>query len=200
MEFIGFDTLYLLALAVHFAVRLIYGRNYKRIPKVDRRTDIEEWALLLAVFAGMFVAPLVHIFSSWLAFADYRLPSLLKGLGAVLFVPALWLFWRSHKDLADNFTPMLEILEGHVLVTTGVYKHVRHPMYASVFLWSVAQGLVLANWVAGPLMLISFSALYWRRLPKEERQLEDGFGDTYREYRKKTGALWPAYSRSDSDM
>jgi len=37
----------------------------------------------------------------------------------------------------------------HRLVTAGVYRHIRHPMYAAIFLWCLAQGLLLPNWLAG---------------------------------------------------
>jgi protein-S-isoprenylcysteine O-methyltransferase Ste14 len=39
---------------------------------------------------------------------------------------AVWLFWRSHADLGRNWSPSLELREGHELVTEGVYRYVRH--------------------------------------------------------------------------
>jgi protein-S-isoprenylcysteine O-methyltransferase Ste14 len=36
-----------------------------------------------------------------------------------------------------------------MLVREGVYRSVRHPMYASERLWGIAQALLLQNWVAG---------------------------------------------------
>jgi len=35
------------------------------------------------------------------------------------------------------------------LIKHGVYRSIRHPMYASIWLWSLGQGLLLQNWFAG---------------------------------------------------
>jgi protein-S-isoprenylcysteine O-methyltransferase Ste14 len=34
-------------------------------------------------------------------------------------------------------------------MTHGVYRLIRHPMYAAIWLLSLAQGLLLHNWLAG---------------------------------------------------
>jgi protein-S-isoprenylcysteine O-methyltransferase Ste14 len=67
-------------------------------------------------------------------------------------------------------------------VTTGVYRHVRHPMYAAFFLWAIAQALLLPNWIAGPVGLLGFGTLFGLRVGREERMMEATFGDAYRAY------------------
>jgi protein-S-isoprenylcysteine O-methyltransferase Ste14 len=127
--------------------------------------------------------------------ADYRLsPEAREHAGWVgtgLLAAALWLFWRSHHDLGANWSPSLEIGEQHALVTRGVYRHIRHPMYASQVLWSLAQMLLLPNWVAGWGGLVSFLPLYLSRIPNEERMMLDHFGEAYREYCARTGRILP---------
>ncbi len=49
-------------------------------------------------------------------------------------VAALWLFWRSHADLGRNWSQAFELRKGHELITHGVYRVVRHPMYAAIWL------------------------------------------------------------------
>jgi protein-S-isoprenylcysteine O-methyltransferase Ste14 len=160
----------------------------------DRARKLDR-PLLALNFLGMQVLPLVYVLTDWLDFADYRLPvgaSLAAGsVGATIFVLALWLLWRSHADLGRDFSPQLQLREGHSLVTQGVFQHIRHPMYAAHLLWAVAQLLLLQNWIAGPAFLVASIPLYIARIPREEEMMEDEFGEEYRRYMERTGRVVP---------
>ena len=112
-------------------------------------------------------------------------------VGIIILAMAVWLFWRSHADLGRNWSPSLELRERHELVTEGVYRSVRHPMYASMWLWGVAQALLLQNWIAGWVSLVMFMPLYLLRVPREERMMLDEFGEEYRAYMNHTGRVIP---------
>ena len=64
-------------------------------------------------------------------------------------------------------------------------------MYASEWLWGVAQALLLQNWVAGWAGLSLFTPLYVLRVPGEERMMLDRFGEEYRAYMDRTGRVVP---------
>jgi protein-S-isoprenylcysteine O-methyltransferase Ste14 len=64
-------------------------------------------------------------------------------------------------------------------------------MYASMWLWGVAQALLLQNWVAGWAGLVSFLPLYLLRVPREERMMLDEFGGEYRAYMDRTDRVVP---------
>jgi len=66
---------------------------------------------------------------------------------------------RTVPHLRTNWSITLEVREQHRLITHGVYRRVRHPMYASLQLYSVGQALALPNWVAGPSYLVAFVIL-----------------------------------------
>jgi protein-S-isoprenylcysteine O-methyltransferase Ste14 len=76
--------------------------------------------------------PLVYVLTDWLAFADYPFSASLKTalgvLGVLIFGPALWLFWRAHRDLGAYWSPSLELSANQRLITDGVYGSIRHPM------------------------------------------------------------------------
>ena len=150
---------------------------------------------MIANLLGMQVIPLIYVFTHWLDFADYRLPawaSLVSGLlGTATFAAALWLLWKSHVDLGRNFSPELKISEDHSLVTGGVYRHIRHPMYAAHGLWGIAQALLLQNWIAGLAFLAAFLPLYIVRVPREEQMMLKHFGEEYRSYTDRTGRVIP---------
>jgi protein-S-isoprenylcysteine O-methyltransferase Ste14 len=76
-------------------------------------------------------------------------------------------------------------------VTYGVYRLIRHPMYASIWLWGIGQGLLLPNWVAGCLVLPVFAIMYFYRIPREEQMMRELFGEEYEEYMRQTGRVLP---------
>jgi protein-S-isoprenylcysteine O-methyltransferase Ste14 len=159
------------------------------------RVNGSERALLGLLPVGMFFVPAVYALTPWLDEADYRLSPEAKGwiggLGAAILAFALWLFWRSHADLGRNWSPSLQLREEHQLVTAGVYRYIRHPMYASQWLWSVAQPLLLQNWIAGWGGLLLFLPLYVLRVPREEHMMLAQFGEAYRAYMRRTGRILP---------
>ena len=157
----------------------------------DDRTRRGDFALDMLAFAGMEIIPLVYIFSSWLDFADYTLPLWASWLGVLVMVPMLWLLWKAHADLGQAWTPTVEISEQHKLVTSGVYAVIRHPIYAAIWLWGIAQALLLANWIAGLAALVLFVPLYFTRVPREEQLMLDHYGDEYRAYMGRTGRVVP---------
>jgi protein-S-isoprenylcysteine O-methyltransferase Ste14 len=145
--------IFFIGFIVYLSIRGYYARRSKQTVKVHRQIDGLEVFLLLLVIPSSALLPLLYLFTPWLSLADYRSPTFVPWLGVALIPPALWLFWRSHADLGRNWSVSLEICNEHQLVMDGVYRFVRHPMYAALFLWSVAQALVLPNWLAGCLSL-----------------------------------------------
>jgi protein-S-isoprenylcysteine O-methyltransferase Ste14 len=137
--------------------------------------------------------PLVFFFSSRLEFADYSLPIGLGILGAIFFVAAVWLIWRSHADLGRNWSPTLQIRREHGLIMAGVYRLVRHPMYAAHVLWAIGQPLIVQNWLAGWGGLVAMLPVYILRVGKEEQMMLDHFGNEYREYMNRTGRIVPRF-------
>jgi len=83
------------------------------------------------------------------------------------------------------------VRESHTLVTTGVYRHLRHPMYSGFWLMALAQLCMLPNWVAGPAGLIGFGILFFGRVDREERMMLAAFGDEYRAYMLRTKRIIP---------
>jgi len=76
-------------------------------------------------------------------------------------------------------------------VTHGVFRHIRHPMYAAHWLWGIAQVFLLQNWIAGFSMLVTFLPSYLYRGRVEEEMMIDHFGDAYCEYMARTGRIIP---------
>ena len=185
------DATFLLAFVVYTGIRHVYQKRTAGEEKTERRIDGVEKGLLAFVVLGSLLVPLLYLVAPIFDFADYSLPlyAKLSGVGVAVF--ALWLFNRSHADLGANWSATLELRRGHELVQQGVYRRMRHPMYAAIFLFGLAQLLLLENWIAGPSALVSFLPLYLVRTPREEAMMHDAFGEAYAEYAARTGRVLP---------
>jgi protein-S-isoprenylcysteine O-methyltransferase Ste14 len=188
-------SLYFLGILAEIAIRVPHEQRRRRTRMAVDRVSGSERALLGLLSVGMFFVPAVYALTSWLDGADYRLSPRTKGriggIGAAILASAVWLFWRSHADLGRNWSPSLQLREEHQLVTEGVYRSIRHPMYASQWLWSMAQPLLLQNWIAGWAGLVLFLPLYLLRVPREEQMMLERFGEAYRAYMSRTGHVVP---------
>jgi protein-S-isoprenylcysteine O-methyltransferase Ste14 len=185
------NVVFFVGFLVYLGIRAKFARQAKGNELTVRQVDGLEKALLLFTIGGSTLPIVLYLFSSWLAFADYRLPVWAPWCGVVVMLVALWLFWRSHADLGLNWSVTLEIRKEHQLITGGVYRSIRHPMYSAIWLFSLAQALLLANWFAGCAALVVFAPMYFLRTPREERMMAEVFGQEYRDYMMRTGRLWP---------
>jgi len=184
--FIGFTAAYL-------AIRGVFIHRARRQHKIDKG-DARDRLLVALVGVGQVVLPLLLLWTPALHFADRAQPFACLTLGAIAMLVGLWLFWRSHVDLGDNWSVTLEIDAQHRLVTRGVYSVVRHPMYTSFFISGLGQALLLANWIAGPAALVTVAVLVIVRVPNEEQMMITQFGNDYRDYMRRTGGVVPRLS------
>ena len=180
----------LAATVAMFAIRAPHGQRSRRTKVATHRKGPLETALLTVAWLGFFV-PLAWIFSPVFAPADYPLRPAAFALGAAGLAWGLWLLHRSHADLGTNWSVTLEVREQHRLVTDGIYRRIRHPMYAALFVYSIGQALALPNWIAGPSYLEAFGLLFALRLRREERMMRDVFGAEYDAYAARTHRLIP---------
>jgi protein-S-isoprenylcysteine O-methyltransferase Ste14 len=185
------NIVFLIGFIAYVVIRGIYGSRAKNNEKAVSRADGLDRAVMVIVFMGCLLLPVVYLFTPWLAFADYHLPAFVPWFGAAVMVVALWLFWRSHADLGQNWSVTLELRKGHQLVKHGVYRSIRHPMYASILLFGLGQGLLLQNWLAGWSAFLTFALMYFVRTPREEHMMCEFFGQEYRDYMRRTGRVFP---------
>jgi protein-S-isoprenylcysteine O-methyltransferase Ste14 len=186
-----FKIAFWLNTVLQLVIRAPFGMSTRSRKKTERRVSPTENILLSLLTIATGILPLVYSVTNWLAFANYALPAWMGWMGIFIMACSLLIFWRAHYDLKANWSPSLELYEGHTLITNGIYRYIRHPMYASLLLANIAQILLIQNWIAGPISIIVFILFYTFRSRAEEKMMIESFGDQYREYKKATGAILP---------
>lgn len=191
MKFELLNTIFFAGFIAYISMRAVYEHRAKAKKAEGRYSDKMGLLLLIPVGVSGLPLPLIYLLTDLLAFADYAISSYFRWTGVIVMLIALWLFRRSHADLGQNWSATLQLKEDHKLVTFGVYRSIRHPMYSAIFLWDISQGMILQNWLAGWAALVAFSVLCIARVPKEERMMTWHFGNEYKEYMNRSGRIFP---------
>jgi protein-S-isoprenylcysteine O-methyltransferase Ste14 len=185
------NAIVLLGIIGTLIVRAPYGKGSRETKVVEDKKSPLEIVLLSLMSISMMILPILSMITPVFAFANYTISLSSFLAGSIVMVVYLWLFYRSHADLGKNWSVSLEIREKHRVITSGVYRNVRHPMYTAFFLYGIAQTLLLPNWIAGPSCLAAFAIMFMLRVNVEERMMLETFGTEYQDYMNRTKRLIP---------
>jgi protein-S-isoprenylcysteine O-methyltransferase Ste14 len=195
----GLAVLFFLAplIQAYYGRKLRKERPPRRRPAGDRPTQRPEVRRALythtAVLALLSAYVILYAAApNSLAWSMLLFPSWVRWLGVVLSVAGLFGLVAVHRALGRYWSWDLRIQEGHQLVTSGVYRRVRHPMYTTLIAHMAGLALLSASWLF--LLLSAFRiVLFYRRIDREEAILIRHFGDQYRDYMNHTGRLFPRF-------
>lgn len=141
---------------------------------------------LSAKFPGMnlFTHDMGHIWYSVLGFKGdphfnpiHLLSNVFLVVGFILLSSAWDVLYKAQKK--------------HILATTGLYAHVRHPQYIGFVI--IMMGFLL-QWPTIPtIIMFPILVFVYARLAKtEEKEMGMQFGEIYTKYAKETPAFFPA--------
>ncbi|MCK5933874.1 MAG: isoprenylcysteine carboxylmethyltransferase family protein [Fulvimarina manganoxydans] len=174
-----------------YVIRFPFERRAKRARVSATRRGLPETVRMVISFTGLGVLPGLFVATGFPRFATYEPIALQTGLGLLAALLALVLFRLTHKALGKMWSVSLDIRDKHKLVTSGIYKRVRHPMYTAFWTMALAQALLLPNWIAGLSGLVGFGTLFFLRIGPEETMMEETFGEEYRAYKARTARIIP---------
>lgn len=108
----------------------------------------------------------------------------LSGLGFLFILIAL-------LQLNTNLSPFPKPKHNATLITAGVYKYVRHPIYSGILFGLFFLALYFNSFYKlGIVLLLAF--LFWEKSNYEEEQLCLKYPN-YRDYRQHTGRFFPKF-------
>ena len=150
---------------------------------MDRRTL--GWLLVVVQFALLIVLVLLP-----------RRPMALMPaiLGLLLILAGVVLGLKASQRLGGALTPTPVPIGGAGLRTTGVYEHVRHPIYSAVLLAVLGYCLAIGStwsWAWAAVILVFF----WTKSRWEDRLLHEEYGAAWLAWARRTGALVPRLGR-----
>jgi protein-S-isoprenylcysteine O-methyltransferase Ste14 len=110
--------------------------------------------------------------------------------GLALSVLGLIIACWARYLLGNNWSVSVQKKDDHELISNGVYKLVRHPIYTGLLLMFLGNAVIVGSWRGLIAVLIVFIS-FWFKLKKEEKWLIEIFGNQYLEYMTKSKALIP---------
>ena len=115
----------------------------------------------------------------------------LRIIGLIMFGFFSWIQVKATRGLGKNYAQEIGIIKNHQLVTTGLYKSIRHPQYISQVLSDLGAGLALLGYIIIPLVFFIELPLFILRALREESLLKNHFKESYKDYKKKSGFIIP---------
>lgn len=165
--------------------------------KLSRKADGN--VMMTAIRLGglvLWLSPIVYLINpAWMGWSKFGLPDWMRwlgvGTGLLCVMGVYWLF----SSIGTGITPVSATRKEHKLVTNGIYRYIRHPLYTVGSALFISFGLMADTWFIAVLGMLTF-ILMAIRTPKEEANLIEKFGDEYREYMKRTGRFFPKFGGS----
>jgi protein-S-isoprenylcysteine O-methyltransferase Ste14 len=152
----------------------------------NRRKSFVATGSMLAFFAGFYLLVRFRVGAHEIPQLFY--PTIIFGLVLLLLGTAINIAGRF--ALGKNWGNQVIIYQDHQFITGGVYRIVRHPLYAGLIWMLTGAALVFQNWLAlGATIFIFLPAMFYRA--KLEEKFLVGQFPTYAEYRSRVGMFFP---------
>ena len=111
-------------------------------------------------------------------------------IGLAVYILFSWVQVWGYKTLGSNYSQEIMIIKEHTLVKSGPFKVIRHPQYLSQILLDIGGAFATLSYVVIILAIIEIPFLVMRAL-LEEKLLEKHFKEGYKEYKNKSGFMFP---------
>jgi len=155
--------------------------------KTETRSVVETGSML-GFFVGFYCLIRFQIGVVSISTKPITVP--LVCIGLVLLVVGTCVNILGRLELGGNWGNQVRIYNDHQMVTGGLYRYVRHPLYASLIWMFCGGALVFQNGLALAANLCVFLPAMVYRGRQEETALAARFPE-YAEYTRQTGMFFP---------
>ena len=168
-----------------FSYRCITGRKQSGTRQKEDPARFESFLVVLNM-VSMHILPLLVIFTPFFDAYAFQVADPVRFIFFIIFAFNIWLFLKAHRDLGKNWSIILEIKDGHRLVTTGIYEKIRHPIYTHFWIWVITQELFLQTGLSsrsGSLHGVSSTSSGCQRGGNANRRVRGRIPGIYEKYR-----------------
>jgi protein-S-isoprenylcysteine O-methyltransferase Ste14 len=193
-----FRILFLTMWGIFACARIYYRRKSRRptdaeeAPQREKKQALGWMIIILSIgILGMLISFVLYLLMPlWIVWYPLPLPSVVRWIGVIIgFSTIPFLIWI-HRTLGHFWSAELEIKKDHILMTSGPYSRIRHPMYTVFMLFTLSTLLITANLFVA-LFAIIVIIMFFPISMKEEELMLNQFGDQYRDYMQRTGRFLP---------
>jgi protein-S-isoprenylcysteine O-methyltransferase Ste14 len=186
----GARTCYMIMMAVLTLLVVIFvpeqGRSRGKGEKVLKR---QKWAIRLLQITSLSVV-LVAPYLDRKGVGVIGRETVVRTVGVGLTFFGYILMNLAVVALGGQFSTDVTIRKNHRLVTGGIYRHIRHPRYLGIVLFTSGISLVFRSWIGVVLSVATLLILIWR-IRDEEGWMRRAFGKDWEAYVEKSWRLVP---------
>ena len=117
----------------------------------------------------------------------YKLPEFLNYLrsveiGSIFILSSFLLIYFSMQSFKNHQEDPNPTTESNILITSGIFKYIRNPMYLALTLFQFGIGATLSFIHISLMSFVTIVLLHYFVVRKEENYLTDKFGSSYITY------------------
>ncbi len=166
-------------------------------PKTKKDTTRQgSWLTALAIRVGIVVAVILllrvpagrQLLQRSRVLFSYSIPEF-GIVGAALCVVGVAIAVWARACLGANWSSRPSLKADHVLITSGPYHLIRHPIYTGMLL--AALGTAIDVGIIGLVIFVVVAVVLIRRISVEEKLMMGLFQEQYSSYKRRTKALIP---------
>jgi len=137
------------------------------------------------IFLGFFLIGLaLHYFFKLFLVESPRLASILDIIGTALIIVSLIIPVPAFKALENSKTTHKASTPTTALVSDGLFKYTRNPIYLSGFILFIGISFITNSLIMLILIIPLFFVIREGVVKREEKYLERKFGEDYLDYKK----------------
>ena len=174
--------------AVLVAILIDFAELQGRAGVKKEKKSVVETGSMLLFFFGFYA--ILRTGAGRIPMEFSPLKVLLMVCGTLLVIAGCAVNVKGRLDLGRNWGNQIRIYGDHTFVTGGMYRLVRHPLYASLVWMFLGASLIYQNYLAMASALFVFIPFMRYRARQEEELLVKEFA-AYADYRKKVGMFFP---------
>ena len=168
LEYIGMISIPVIALFGAILIDFILYDSRKEV--TAKKHSIVATGTMILFYIGYMQMVRFHVLE-----LDPLLPKWASMIGIIMIYLGSAMNIIGRLTLKANWSDHIKIYKDHTLITHGIFRFVRHPLYASLFVMLFGGALVFSNIACALLTAFIFIPFMTYRARQEEKMLIEAF-------------------------